>query len=309
MIKAIILVALLVNLRGVRSQCNAIIDSYATTAQQTMINSDYYVQTGLGLNTGKTLVEINGFLDVFSAASTRNLLSALGTGSTAWTVPTGTSVASFISTSANDDGTGALGNGCRTILVEGLSGAGAVTTESLNLNGAAAVSTVNTYSFVNKISCTAVGTDRRNVGTIRGVTAGSFTVDNLPAIGIIGSGLTSVAGNAVAPFGVSASSSAIYRVPTGFTYNLLRIYAAVAKPGTGVTTNTGIYIFYKTDTALPGAPYTLYKMITVENDGANSIDIPVPFGFRFAAGTTIWAEAQTGTTPAAVQLIMSGILY
>lgn len=289
--------------------CNALVD-FDPAAENTLQNSDYYTQTAKGLNAGNTAVTIFGALNTFSAVTTRNLLSDNGAaGSTAWSVPTGSSVAQFVSSNAADDNSPAPGTGCRSILVEGLNAAGAAISESLALNGAVPVTTVNTYSFVNKITCESVGTSLRNLGRITGVASGIFTASNLPAIGLLGTGFTSVAGNAVAPFGTGVTTSAIYRVPTGSTFLLKTItltsYRITGANGLG----TMFFIFYKADSAIPGSPYRLYNTYATEPDGTPTTTITLPFGTVFTAGTTIWVEALVNVAGSPTTAQLQGVLY
>lgn len=79
--------------------------------------------------------------------------------------PTVASVLSIASTDANDDGSPA-GTGARTVFIEGLDGNYDVVSETVTLNGTSAVSTTNSYLYINQFYVATVGSGGANAGDI-----------------------------------------------------------------------------------------------------------------------------------------------
>lgn len=77
--------------------------------------------------------------------------------------PTVASVLSIASASASDDSAGV---GARTVYIQGLDGSYNTVSETVTLDGTNAVSTTNSYLYVNQFTVTSVGSTGHNVGEI-----------------------------------------------------------------------------------------------------------------------------------------------
>lgn len=313
MYNMIFIFSLLFFIPWVNAQCDANIATIAPAAGAVITNSDYYIQTSKGLNTGQTVVSINGMLDVFSAINTRNWLSQLPAGTaTEWAFPTTTSTVSLITTSitsnpavpASTDTSG--GTGCNTVSVIGLNAAGNEISETVTLNAALGVSTTttNTFSFVNRLQCVTTGSAGRNTGLIS-LNTGPAPTASGPRIGLAGIGVTGALG-LVNPPGTSISYSGAYKVPTGKSFIFTGIDASSYRlTATSTTVSSAVYIFYKTTTG----PRILFDKIVLEADGAASISKPYETSIVLAAGTYIWTEGVVHVTATNLQVTVWGVIY
>lgn len=83
----------------------------------------------------------------------------------------------IVSTSTDDDGS-PLGNGARTMLIEGVDDTGAAISETITLNGTTIVTTSNSYLRVNRMIVLTVGTSTFNDGTITATSTTSSTIQS-----------------------------------------------------------------------------------------------------------------------------------
>ena len=81
----------------------------------------------------------------------------------AFSFPPSAAVISIVSDNVNDT---LLGTGARTIMVEGLDSSGDFITENINLLGLTPVTTIATFTRLNKSTVIAAGTQGSNEGTI-----------------------------------------------------------------------------------------------------------------------------------------------
>lgn len=282
----------------IHGQCDANIATVAPAAQLTYSNTDYHIQTSKNLNTNNAVVVISGMLDVFSAVSVVNWLDLKATGTAGvYTPPSTSSTITLISTSAND---AAAGTGCRTVLIEGLDAAGAVVSNTVTMNGVAATAaTSNTFSFVNRMTCATVGTGLVNAGVIS-LNTGPGAAANRPVIG-----LTNAAHTA---FGVSRSTGAAYRVPSGQTLILTSIEVDAYRAATTAGTFSGVvWIKYTTAT---GSASILLDRVSLDIDGTNSYTHSYELSpIRLPAGATIWAEGMWEVVPTPTMISITGVLY
>ena len=271
-------------------------------AETVLVNSDYFIQTSKGSNVNNEVVTINGLLDTFSAVSVVNWLNLQTTGTLGLYVPpTTTSTITLQSTSASDLGlTPTPGPGCRTVLIEGLNAAGAAVTDTVFMNGATATSaTANTYSFVDRLTCATVGATLANVGVIS-LATGPGAAAVRPVIGLSNAAFTA--------FGVSRSTAAAYRVPSGKTLLLTSLQADAYRAAINAGTFSGvIWIKYQ---LVANGPMILLDRISLDNDAQSSYSLTYELSpIRLPAGATIWAEAMWENIPTPTMLTITGILY
>lgn len=301
MLKLFVILVLTPYLPYLKGQtCNALstIVDLDPVAELQFINTNYYIETSKNLNSNNAVVVINGMLDVFSAVSVVNWLDLKATGTAGlYTPPTTSSTVTLISSNAAD---AAAGTGCRTVLVEGLNAAGASVSDTVTMNGVAATTaTANTYSFINRMTCATVGTTLANAGVIS-LTTGPGAAANRPVIG-----LTNAAHTA---FGVSRSTGAAYRVPSGQTLILTSLEADGYRAATTAGTFSGtIWVKYQT---VANGPMILLDRISLDADGQQSYSHVYELSpIRLPAGATIWAEAMWEVVPTPTMISITGVLY
>jgi len=116
-----------------------------------------------------------------------------------------------VSASANDT---AAGTGARTVLISGLDLNYNTISESVTLNGATPVPTVNNYLRINVFTTTASGSGGTNAGDI--------------TLRVVGGGTT----QSIARAGYGFGRSCVYTVPNGFTLFIVSIICSVlTSPG------------------------------------------------------------------------------
>lgn len=189
---------------------------------------------------------------------------------------TAVSIYDIYSSNINDT---KLGTGVRTILVEGLSDSGALLSETINTNGTTAVSTVNQYFRLNKITCVDNGTyGGSNLGTITAELTGGGNIQAFMSIGA----------------GVSQKSH--YTVPLGYTAYITSTHITVDS-----NKSTTIELLKREDALTTSAPFTS-TIATERWDGITENDFePVLTNHIFPALTDIWFEAKVNTGTAVVQ--------
>lgn len=135
--------------------------------------------------------------------------------------PTVAAVLSISSSSANDT---SAGTGARTVFIEGLDGGYNTISETVTLNGQTAVSTSNSYLYVNSFYVTTVGSGGENAGNIN---AGTGTVT---------AGVPAVLYDIIAA-GYNSRTTGHYCVPAGYTGYLIQgvFSAGQASGSTAVT--------------------------------------------------------------------------
>lgn len=135
--------------------------------------------------------------------------------------PTAASVLKISSSDANDT---SAGTGARTVLVSGLDGDYNTVTETVTLNGQAAVNTTNSFLYVNAFYVLTVGSGGQNAGVIY---AGTGTVT---------SGVPATIYDLIAA-GYNNRTTAHYCVPAGYTGYMVSglVTAGQASGSTSVT--------------------------------------------------------------------------
>lgn len=308
------ILSLLFLIPWVNAQCNANIATIAPAAGDVITNSDYYIQTSKGLNTGQTVVRIDGMLDIFNAINTRNWLSQLPVGTaTEWAFPTTTSTVSLTTASvtsvpavpASTDTSG--GTGCRSVSVIGLNAAGAEISETVTLNavlGGVSTVTTNTFSFVNSLQCVTFGSAERNTGLIS-LSTGPAPTASGPRIGLSGLGVTAAIG-LVNPPGTSVSKSGAYKVPAGKSFIFTSIdTSSLRLTATATTVSSSIYVYYKTTTG----PRIYFDKIVLESDGTATVSKPYETSPVLPAGTYIWIEGVVQSTAVNLEATIWGVIY
>lgn len=287
-------------IRDVYAQCaGAIVTSWNAPATSTLNIADFYVQTSKGNTSPNVPVKIQGYLQTVSARSSRFLMTPTAT-STTFVFPTTNAQIQLVSSSASDT---AAGVGCRTVLVQGLNAAGTAVTDTITMNGVTATTaTGNTYSFINRLSCASVGTSLFNVGRIT-CAGGTWTTSNCPTIGLSDATL-------LPAFGYSISQSAIYKVPTGFTFSIKNIvFTSVRVP---VAAATGEYQYYLFSRSTTGINTLIGTYVTLLN-GVTTVTVDSNLSSNLAAGTIIWMEAEHFAINAAGRgntfVTINGLLY
>lgn len=275
---------------------NVIVDSFLTSATNTLNNADFYVQTSLGTNTPYQVLTISGLIGPLSATNTRNTVDLRATG-VVWNPPTAVGAVSVISSSASD---AAAGVGCQTVTVTGIDASDVEQTATATMNGVTSVNVVpaSNWKFINSITCTAVGSTFRNVGYI----SARITAVTQMTMGLYGSGLG-------ATFGTSIGNGAMYYVPAATTISIKYVKAVSTRFGAAVSTACAVFLFYK-ETNAASSPIIQWDTLGLENDGQSTAIAEYALSRNFVTGNIIWAEAACGTaTTQNVAVLMSGIKY
>lgn len=155
-------------------------------------NKDFYLEVAKGNVANHISVNVFGRNPDIDLAATEDVWPYGGD----WTAPTTARVHNIASSDANDT---AAGTGARTVLVTGLNGSYAITSEPVTLNGVASVATVNSYIFISEIKVTSAGSGLVNAGVITATAQTDATVS---------CSITA---------GKNKSSMGIYQVPAGYT--------------------------------------------------------------------------------------------
>jgi hypothetical protein len=288
---------LLILLPLVYGQCG--LDTIGPAAQLTMSNTEYYVQTAKGVNTGNEVVTIYGMADTAAALNTLYWLELRTAPAAAFIIPTSSAQVSLISTSTAD--ISPAGNGCRTVEVKGTDATGAALTSTVTMNGNTATAlTAGTYSFINSLTCLTVGTTLRNEGTIT-VSAGPGIAANRPTIS-----LTTSSGTP--NIGVGRSLNAAYRVPTGKNLLITGITAnAYRNAASAATFGGSVLVMYSTSAT---GPQLLLQRIGLDADASSGVSLSLAEApLRLPAGSVVWANFIWQVIPMSTSVTITGVLY
>ena len=162
--------------------------------------------------------------------------------------PTSASVLSIVSTSTDDDGS-PVGTGARTVYIEGLNNSYNVISETVILDGTTAVTTVNSYLYVNQFYVATAGNGGVNAGEITAKVGA--TLYDLIAVGY------------------NQRTTAHYCVPAGYTAYLTEA-VLTAGQATGSTSITAFLKQHSPDGILRVAA------ISTLNNGSISYDFAYP---------------------------------
>ena len=170
---------------------------------------------------------------------------------------------------------------CR-IVITGLDANWSPITEVVILtNGTTGVQTTNSFLRINS----ALATDATYSNPV-----GNIIIGNV--------GKTAIYGQINA--GVGKTQAAVYSVPAGYTFYLMRVDAYINEPGGG--NNYGLYRVSATDN-VNGTTYLVLQSPFVINYNARRV-IPFPYSEK----TDLQWQVQTGTSTSPVGVIIEGIL-
>jgi len=165
------------------------------------------LQVARGQIMGHTTVSIFGY-----QASVGTTSIPVWENASTYTYPTSASTLTMVSSSASD-------NTLASVLINGLDASFNPLSETLFLNGTAAVTTVNSYFRINSLTLASAGTSQStNVGTITLKQSTNTLAQINPGIG--------------------RSQSTVYTVPAGYTFFLDWVEANTSNPYTGTVTVT-----------------------------------------------------------------------
>lgn len=224
--------------------------------------TDPALETGKGLVSGSSAllkfgrnpdVDTGGYEDVWDGGAT-------------WVAPTEARVHDVVSSSANDD---AAGTGARTVVVIGLNGSYAVTTETVTMDGTTPVATSNSYVIIYRMYVATAGSGGGNDGNITATAQTDATV------------------TAQITTGYNQTLMAVYQVPTGYTGYLRRYYASMNNPVTAVSADVKLLV-------KPfGEVYQTKHIIGLLADGASFVDYHYDLPLAVTAKSIIKLAAQT----------------
>jgi hypothetical protein len=207
-----------------------------------------------------------------------------------YTFPAAATKMDLVSSDAADDGN-PVGTGARTVTIYGLLADKTEASETLTMNGTAAVQTANTYLRINNMRVATVGAINAPVGNLTLSETGGTTY----RYGYIRAGFT-------------RQRNCIYTVPTGKTlYITSSVYSAVTG-ASGHWTRFTLRATYddKSDTLLPAGFYMPYTELSiVESSFTKSYENPL----RFIAGTDLKVSAICDATVVMLsQCVLRGYL-
>jgi len=192
--------------------------------------------------------------------------------------PTTASVLSIVSTSTDDDGSPA-GTGARTVYIEGVNGNYNVVSETVVLNGTTAVSTTNSYLYINFFYVATVGSGGANAGEITAKV--STTLYDLIATGY------------------NNSVTAHYCVPAGYTAYLVE-GSISAGQASGSSSVTGFLKQHGPDGILRIAAVT-----TLNNGFANyNFQFPIVVPEKNCIGATAIGAAANNSVSAYFNIVL-----
>jgi hypothetical protein len=195
-----------------------------------------------------------------------------------YTFPTGASLLTVVSSSANDDGN-LPGTGARTVVIEGLDENYERISETVILDGTAYVSTINSYLRVNNVYVATVG----SVGT----SVGKITVENLTPTTL--ATIVATLGN---------SEQCIYTVPAGYTAYITRYALSSYNATTGAGTFGQIYI-------RPfGGANQLATTVRIPGTGAFTCEADYPFPVTEKSDIDFRSTVSAGSANVSAQLQM-----
>lgn len=189
-----------------------------------------------------------------------------------WVAPTAARVHAIVSSSTSD---ASAGVGARTVMVNGLNGSFADTTETVTMNGTTPVNTVNSFVIIHRMIVLTVGSSAANVGTITATAATDATIS-----------CAIVIAKAQSQFG-------IYQIPAGYSGYL---FAYGGSFYGAANTNLLLELFAKPSGGAFNLKGTLALNISANCVGVREYAIPT----KFTAQTTIKVSSTSDTNNANV---------
>lgn len=184
-----------------------------------------------------------------------------------WVPPTTARVHNLVSSSA-EDGAGGF-TGALTVTVEGLDATGAVTTETVTMDGTTPAPTSNSYIIIHRMFVATAGTNQTNVGNITATAVTDATVT---------ARITADHGQTL---------MAIYQIPTGKTGYLLAWYAAVNKSGGGARSAD-----LRMMTKASGGAWLTKHHLSLSSTGSSYLNHNFEAHLSLPAGTIIKVQVQ-----------------
>ena len=195
-------------------------DSRYAIQEKAVDGSDRYTEVVIAIDAGLTLAA--GLITdrTIGNKAGRNTDIDIGTEDVIsqgglYTPPTVARVHNIVSSSASDTSAGV---GARTITINGLDSNYSDISEIVTLNGTTLVATVNSYIFINRMTCTTVGTSATNVGNITATAVTDATI------------------SAQISAGEGQAQLGVYQVPRGKTMYLSNFNASARVSGGGAGT-------------------------------------------------------------------------
>lgn len=195
-------------------------DSRYAIQEKAVDGSDRYTEVVIAIDVGLTLAA--GLITdrTIGNKAGRNTDIDIGTEDVIsqgglYTPPTVARVHNIVSSSASDTSAGV---GARTITINGLDSNYSDISEIVTLNGTTLVATVNSYIFINRMTCTTVGTSATNVGNITATAVTDATI------------------SAQISAGEGQAQLGVYQVPLGKTMYLSNFNASARVSGGGAGT-------------------------------------------------------------------------
>lgn len=180
-----------------------------------------------------------------------------------YVAPTTARVHAIVSSSANDT---SAGTGMRTVLIRGINGSYAATSETITLNGTTPVNTVNSYLHIHLMQSQTAGSGGVNAGAITATAATDATITCQMDIG------------------EGQSASAIYLVPTGYTAYVMRIRARMNQSTANSAATIGLF-------TIPfGLSLQLKTSIGVNNTGSSFIELDYTDSTPFIIPEKSWIK-------------------
>lgn len=134
--------------------------------------------------------------------------------------PTTARIHDIASTSVNDT---SAGTGVRTVLIRGVNGSYAPTSETVTMNGTSNVATANSYVHIHLMQCITVGSGGVNAGDITATAQTDSTV------------------TCKVDTGMGQSASAIYLVPDGYKGYVMRLRSRMNNSTANSSATIGLY--------------------------------------------------------------------
>lgn len=189
-----------------------------------------------------------------------------------------------VSSSSTDDTS--AGTGARTVVIYGLDNDHNEVSETVTLNGQTAVTTTNSYTHVNSMSVSTVGSGGKNAGIIY---IGSGTVTTGVPASIFNLVYT----------GYNASTSAHYTIPAGYTGYVTNGSISSGQPS-GTTPVIGKLVTIDTD------QITRVAAVNAMNNGFANYDfkLPIPVPEKYTVEARAYGTANNNLVSAFFQIIL-----
>lgn len=187
-----------------------------------------------------------------------------------YVAPTVARVHDIVSNAAADT---AAGTGARTVLIYGINGSYARTTETVTLNGAVNVPTVNSYLHIHLMQVTSSGTGGVNAGKITATAQTDATVT-----------CSIDAGN-------GQSESTIYLVPTGYKAYVMRLRSRMNNSTANSAITVALYTYPF------GMAWQLKTKMGINNSGTSFAQLDYTGSSPFIVPEKTWIKLRaTGAT-------------